>query len=98
MSFGDFGPHKSGKPTVPGRAEEFMWLGLAVVGVAVTAILAGYIWIALQMPEAVWSVIPMAALSVCFVWPSCKARKKRIATAVALASYEKMMDRIASEF
>ena len=96
--FGDFGPHKSGKPVVPARTEEFIWLGGAALGFAAIAILAGYMWVVLLMPEATWPLIPMAALPACFVWRSYRARKKRIAAAEALARYEAMMDRIAAEF
>jgi len=96
--FGDFGPHKSGKPVVPDRTEEFIWLGVAALSFAAIAILAGYVWIALEMPKATWSLIPMAAFSASFVWPYYKARKKRLAAAGALARYEAMMARIASEF
>lgn len=87
----------SGAPIVPDRAAEFIWAGITVFGVALSAVIALYVWIELQLPEAVWSLVPMALFSCVFIWPALKARNKRLAAAIEMKRYRSGVQKAASE-
>jgi hypothetical protein len=88
MYLKSFGPHRSGAPSVPDRALEFIWFGLAGIGVTVAAILAVYVCIELEMPTAAWSLLPMALFSCFFIWPAMRARSVRQKAEIEFVRYQ----------
>ena len=88
---------RSGAPIVPDKALELIWAGAALSGVLLSVVLALCLWIELQLPEAVWSLVPMALFSCLFIWPALRARKKRLASTTALERYRSGIQKAASE-
>jgi hypothetical protein len=84
-------------PTVPDRAEEYLWAGLTVFGIVTTFALALYILIELEWLDGALSLIPMAIFSCLLLWPAVRARKKRLVAAAELERYRIGVRKAASE-
>ena len=82
-------------PHAPDRAAEIWLMFIGGTMLLATLGMAAYIYIGLEMPEAIWSVLPMLIVPAGFAWGAKAARSKRRKAEREVASYMETLARVA---